>query len=599
MAKKIGQLVVDLRLRSQKFNDNLKKASGSLNKFRQSTQNATKSLGGAKAGIAALLGIGGFTALIGQSLRTADSLAKVSDRLGITTQALASLRFAAEQTGASQEALDMGLQRMVRRLGQVAATGKGEAAIALEQLGIAIEDIKNLAPEQQFAMIAEKMKGVATQGERVFITQKLFDSEGVKLLNTLNLGAEGLQGMISQANELGIAINRVEAAKIEAANDAINSARKAVQGLGQQATAELAPFIEEVAKAFVEYAKQGNSFRQTFRSVVEGVAVGVAYMKNAFNGLQGIWALLKVGVWGVAETWASAFDFIRNDVIVPFSNSIVSSITAPLKATLGFFAEYSDTAQSMLDKVNGFQFQQNDVFANFAETARANVESAIADVQSAADDIIPIEELRARIDEIFARAEENAVKVAESVKNTVVNISEDATDITNNEEKKPGKDDRDEDLEKEELYQNTLANLRKSGSKKIAAITKAAALKEAIVTGKAAIVKAWNMPFPLNLAAVPLVTAGVYSNIQAIRGQAHDGIDSIPREGTWLLDKGERVVDSRTNQDLKNFLRSGGDQQMQPSNVNISFPNAMYIDQKAVNSMAPMIEKALARNSRR
>ncbi len=43
---------------------------------------------------------------------------------------------------------------------------------------------------------------------------------------------------------------------------------------------------------------------------------------------------------------------------------------------------------------------------------------------------------------------------------------------------------------------------------------------------------------------------------------AHSGIDSIPREGTWLLDKGKRVVDARTNADLKDFLqtsnKSGG-----------------------------------------
>ncbi len=39
---------------------------------------------------------------------------------------------------------------------------------------------------------------------------------------------------------------------------------------------------------------------------------------------------------------------------------------------------------------------------------------------------------------------------------------------------------------------------------------------------------------------------------------AHDGIDNIPKEGTWLLDKGERVVDSRTNADLKDYLAEGG-----------------------------------------
>ncbi|MDH2664717.1 transglycosylase SLT domain-containing protein [Acinetobacter baumannii] len=45
---------------------------------------------------------------------------------------------------------------------------------------------------------------------------------------------------------------------------------------------------------------------------------------------------------------------------------------------------------------------------------------------------------------------------------------------------------------------------------------------------------------------------------QTIAGMAHDGIDNIPKEGTWLLDKGERVVDSRTNADLKDYLAKGG-----------------------------------------
>lgn len=48
---------------------------------------------------------------------------------------------------------------------------------------------------------------------------------------------------------------------------------------------------------------------------------------------------------------------------------------------------------------------------------------------------------------------------------------------------------------------------------------------------------------------------------QTIAGMAHDGIDNIPKEGTWLLDKGERVVDSRTNADLKGMIanqKNGG-----------------------------------------
>ena len=39
-----------------------------------------------------------------------------------------------------------------------------------------------------------------------------------------------------------------------------------------------------------------------------------------------------------------------------------------------------------------------------------------------------------------------------------------------------------------------------------------------------------------------------------LTGMAHSGIDRIPKEGTWLLDKGERVLSPRQNQDLTTFL---------------------------------------------
>lgn len=60
------------------------------------------------------------------------------------------------------------------------------------------------------------------------------------------------------------------------------------------------------------------------------------------------------------------------------------------------------------------------------------------------------------------------------------------------------------------------------------------------------------------MASEAILTMG-YANMaligaQTITGMAHNGIDNIPKEGTWLLDKGERVVDSRTNGDLKQYL---------------------------------------------
>ncbi|WP_182002720.1 phage tail tape measure protein [Acinetobacter lactucae] len=45
---------------------------------------------------------------------------------------------------------------------------------------------------------------------------------------------------------------------------------------------------------------------------------------------------------------------------------------------------------------------------------------------------------------------------------------------------------------------------------------------------------------------------------QTITGMAHDGIASIPEEGTWLLNKGERVLNPQDNQAFTNLINEGG-----------------------------------------
>ncbi len=71
-------------------------------------------------------------------------------------------------------------------------------------------------------------------------------------------------------------------------------------------------------------------------------------------------------------------------------------------------------------------------------------------------------------------------------------------------------------------------------------------------------------PGPLGYALAASSYASVLGQVMSMKsvspnGMAHDGIDNIPKEGTWLLDGGERVVDQRTNGDLKDFLESNKD----------------------------------------
>ncbi|WP_368287564.1 SHOCT domain-containing protein [Kluyvera intermedia] len=74
-------------------------------------------------------------------------------------------------------------------------------------------------------------------------------------------------------------------------------------------------------------------------------------------------------------------------------------------------------------------------------------------------------------------------------------------------------------------------------------------------------------PGPLGYAMAASSYAQVLGQVMSMKsvtpqGMAHDGIDNVPTEGTWLLDGGERVVDQRTNEDLKEFLDgSSGNEQ--------------------------------------
>lgn len=110
-------------------------------------------------------------------------------------------------------------------------------------------------------------------------------------------------------------------------------------------------------------------------------------------------------------------------------------------------------------------------------------------------------------------------------------------------------------------------------SKKLAAVQKMIMLKEAIMNGKLAIMKAWSSaPFPANLPGVALTTLQTGLVIRDImKGQAHDGHDSLPSTGTYMLEKGERVVSARVNKDLTDYLATSQSQpQQQPINFTIS-----------------------------
>ena len=246
----IGGISVKINADMTGFEAGLNKARAKLSDTTAKMRSGANEYGKwAAAGVAAATAVG--AAMVRSQMQTIDALAKTADRLGLTTEALAGLQRSAELSGAGANTLNMALQRMTRRVAE-AAQGTGEAKNAIKELGLDAQALAAMSPDQQFKTIADAMGGVAEQGDRVRLSMKLFDSEGVKLLNTLQMGSEALEQQEQMAIKLGTALSRVDAAKVENANDALSTAGDAREGIVNRVTVQLAPIMDALADSFVD-----------------------------------------------------------------------------------------------------------------------------------------------------------------------------------------------------------------------------------------------------------------------------------------------------------------------------------------------------------
>lgn len=72
-----------------------------------------------------------------------------------------------------------------------------------------------------------------------------------------------------------------------------------------------------------------------------------------------------------------------------------------------------------------------------------------------------------------------------------------------------------------------------------------------------------------------------------LAGMAHKGITDIPEDGTWLLKKNERVVDTETNKDLKEYLSNAS---KGVGSLQVVFNNS---DQESVERALPALRRTI------
>lgn len=296
----IGSLSINLSTDTSSFTAGMQKAASTLDQFSQSAGKA------AGAGLARLASLVNDVAIKLRSMATnamqsIDATAKLSDRLGVSTQSLVGLQYAGSLAGASTEEMNSAMQRMTRILGEAAsssgsAAGKlselgvsndalaemglsgGKVALTLQALGLNAKDLVSMGPEQSFLKIADAMKGLQNSSQQAQVAQELFGRGGMGMVNVLQQGSGALRAQMEEANKLGITYSRVDAAKVEMANQAIIKVQAATSALGTQLAIGLAPFIEAIESKFLVMKLSGTSAADKVAVGIEWVGKGLGFL---------------------------------------------------------------------------------------------------------------------------------------------------------------------------------------------------------------------------------------------------------------------------------------------------------------------------------
>lgn len=287
-----GTLQIDVLANTQKL-------VAGMNKAEATVKGSARVMKNAMLGFAGIFLSGKLASSIGRTMDEIDKIGKTSSKLGIATDALIGLQHGAEQSGLSVETLNMALQRSTRRISE-AAQGTGEAVKALEELGLSAEALNQMSPDEQLNEIADAMVNVSGQSERVRLSMKLFDSEGVAMVNMLKDGSAGLKAFHKDAVDLGIALDSSMVKKVEDANDAMDRLNKASSVMGTTMSVQLAPYIKIASEWMIEFTKSmkiAGSGSTIFASIIQGVArtfiIGFNAMRTSIDGWAIIWAHIQ------------------------------------------------------------------------------------------------------------------------------------------------------------------------------------------------------------------------------------------------------------------------------------------------------------------
>ena len=264
-------------------------------------------------------------------------------RTGISVEALSELAFAADQSGADLATLEAGVRKMQRTLLD-AADGSQTAQDALAILGLTVQELAKLSPEQQFKLLADRLSQIQDPTLKAALAMELFGKSGTTLLPLMQNGARGMEELQEQARSLGLTISGEDARAAEVFSDALDALWKVLKRGIFTIGSAIAPMLTDLATWFTRVAVGAGEWLKRNRELV------VTLFKVAAAVVAGGVALVGLGfaISGVGAAFAVMAKIVTGvGAAIGFLGTVLAALVSPIGlvitavAALGAYLIYS------------------------------------------------------------------------------------------------------------------------------------------------------------------------------------------------------------------------------------------------------------------
>lgn len=192
--------------------------------------------------------------LAGNVANSLDPLNDLSARTGIGVEALQGYSLAAKLAGVDTQGFAVAVQRLAVNIGRAAP---GDALDkSLRSINLSVNELRSLAPEQQFSAIGDAISRLPTAADRAGAAVEIFGKQGAALAPLFREGAASIDELRDRADRLGIIVSETQINNIADMNDGFDLVRSTIEGIVGQVVGNLAPAVTAVTEEFLRFVEE-------------------------------------------------------------------------------------------------------------------------------------------------------------------------------------------------------------------------------------------------------------------------------------------------------------------------------------------------------